>query len=145
MLDAKALRLDSHPIMTNNTRHTRQSRPVSVRLTPEERAVLEHEAGSASLSQHIRARLFSGTLTPNSEERLSAASRQKLLAQILSRLGAMNAGKNLSDLADLARLGLLEMSPEAEDALLDASREFQGLRHDLVKALGLRPKNGGDQ
>ena len=49
--------------MTKQSRHTAKSQPVSVRLTAEERMLLEREAGALSLSEYIRARLFDEAVT----------------------------------------------------------------------------------
>lgn len=130
--------------MPNQSSSSRKSRPVSVRLTPEERAVLEREARGASLSQHIRARLFSDAASSASADRISPEARQRMMAQVLSQMGSMNAGQNLQELAELARLGLLQMTPETESTLQETLREFRDFRHDLLKALGLRPKKGGE-
>lgn len=131
--------------MTTKQNHTAKSRPVSVRLTPEERAALERDAKGASLSRHIRARLFDGFDSGVGEMRLSPETRQKLLAQILARLGQMGIAISLSELAELARLGLLDMTPEAERALLDALGDLRDLRRDLLIALGKRPGKGGGE
>ena len=108
--------------------------------------LLEREAGALTLSEYIRARLFGEAVTGafDYEERLTPEARQKMLAQILAKLGESGSGKSLSELAELARLGLLQMSPDEQQALSDAIADLRELRRDLLKALGTRPKNGGD-
>jgi ABC-type dipeptide/oligopeptide/nickel transport system ATPase component len=66
-----------------------------------------------------------------------------MLAQILAKLGESGSGKSLSELAELARLGLLQMSPDEQQALSDAIVDLRELRRDLLRALGMRPKKGG--
>lgn len=117
-----------------------------MRLTPEERLELEKAAGGVSLSQYIRSRLFQlGTVESqsNGEERISPAARQKLLAQILSSLGKSGTATALSELAELARLGLLPDNADIAPILAQARDEAIKLRGELLHALGLRPKSGG--
>jgi|OM-RGC.v1.026554195 hypothetical protein len=130
--------------MTKQSQHTAKAQPVSVRLMPEERALLEREAGGLSLSEFIRARLFGEAVTASFDfdDRLSPEVRQKMLAQILAKLGESDAGKPLAELAELARLGLLQMSTEEQLILKTAISDLHELRLDLIKALGMRPKKG---
>lgn len=70
-------------------------------------------------------------------------ARQKLLAQILSSLGRSGTSTALSELAELARLGLLPDGAEIAPTLAQARDEATKLRGELLRALGLRPKSGG--
>ena len=117
-----------------------------MRLAPEERLELEKAAGGVSLSQYIRSRLFQvGTIENqnHTEDRISPAARQKLLAQILSSLGKSGTTTALSELAELARLGLLPDDAEIAPTLAQARDEATKLRSELLRALGLHPKSGG--
>ena len=133
--------------MTNELKKPATGRsPVSVRLTPEERLELEKAAGGMSLSRYIRSRLFQvGTIENqnHAEDRISPAARQKLLAQILSSLGKSGTATALSELAELARLGLLPDDADIAPTLAQARDETAKLREELLRALGLRPKSGG--
>jgi len=102
------------------SRRRRSPSPVCVRLTPEEHWLLEasaREQRHASISAYIRSRLFGmetvdvGGATPYDQTRLSVRDRQRSLSQILGRLGASQAFRNLSDLADAARIGVLLTLP----------------------------------
>lgn len=133
--------------MTNKHKKPSAGRsPVSVRLTPEERLELEKAAGGMSLSRYIRSRLFQVDTVKNQncdEERISPVARQKLLAQILSSLGKSGTATTLSELTELARLGLLPDDAEIAPTLAQARDETSKLRSELLRALGLRPKSGG--
>ncbi|MEP5730122.1 MAG: hypothetical protein ABJL67_12220 [Sulfitobacter sp.] len=133
--------------MTNSPKKPFSRRsPVSVRLTEEERLRLEAEAGGLPLSRYIRIKLFHSDTpaTPTLDgTRLSPHSRQKLLAQILASLGRSGIAASLAELTELARLGLLPDDGELPKLLTSAREEFAGLRIDLLRALGLRPKSGG--
>lgn len=116
-----------------------------MRLTQEERARLEQAARGMPLSRYIRVRLFDGIgvdVGHGDEHRLSPADRQKLLAQILARMGQSGLPASLAELAELARLGLLPLEADAAATLSDARDELKALRLDLLRALGLRPKDG---
>lgn len=117
--------------------------PISLRLTQEERAQLEHEAGSLSLSAYIRSRLFGAQPKPDlplaPEMRLSPGERQKLLAQLLARLGGLRIGPSLAELAHAARIGALPLTPEVLAELRAACAEVRLIRTTLLRALGLKP------
>lgn len=121
--------------------------PVSVRLTHEERVELKQAAGGKSLSYYIRSRLFNHgeQAFPDDEIRFSAVARQKLLAQILIRLGQSGLAENLRELNEVAKLGLLDTQIELRSTLSELRKEVKGLRSDLIKALGLRPRKGDDK
>lgn len=122
--------------------------PVSVRLTHEERKLLEQAAGEMSLSRYIRFRLFHADCKSSAalnQDRFSPAVRQKLLAQMLSALGKSELSSSLAELAELTRLGLLPNGTNVAAPLAQARDELSKLRHDLLLALGLRPKDGGTQ
>lgn len=122
--------------------------PVSVRLTPEERAELLNAAGDMSLSRYIRSRLFqpdSARTISDAEDRISPIERQKMLAQILSELGKSGLSKSLAELSELARLGLLPPDTDIAKLLCSTKNELEQLRLNLLRALGLRPKDRGQK
>ncbi|WP_439629950.1 hypothetical protein [Shinella sp.] len=126
----------------------RVSSPLSLRLTPEERATLEAAAGGRALGAYIRARLFAGegrhTIGVESDgngnaERLSPEARQRLLAQILGALGQSRALRSLSELAEAARIGVLPLAPDVLADIRAACAGIQEIRLVLLRALGLKP------
>jgi hypothetical protein len=68
-------------------------------------------------------------------------NQEQLLAGILARFGQSRMPAYLRELADAARSGSLILTPQLEQELQDACRQVRALRHDLVKALGLREAN----
>lgn len=133
--------------MTNQKtiKPTGVSAPISVRLTDEERTQLKADARGMSLSGYIRKRLFSCEKSePMKAGRLSPVERQRLLASILQRLGQSNIAPQISKLVEAAQLGLINVSPEFKKELLDTRAEIRALRHDLLIALGLRPREGDE-
>ena len=128
------LRVTSCPALT---------KPISIRFTEEEIVELKRQAGKLSLSEYVRRRLFNdGIIAENSDDtepRLTPQMRQKLLAQILMRLGKLDMVHNVNTLMNGLQSGLMDTSPELYAALEAVHRELKTLRHDLLIALGLRP------
>ncbi|MCK0197427.1 hypothetical protein MWN34_10930 [Ancylobacter sp. 6x-1] len=121
--------------------------PISLRLTPEERHQLECDAAGRSLSAYIRSRLFGADTkaetTSQTSGRLGPAERQKLLAQILAKLGASKALPSLNELADAARIGVLPLTPDVLADIRGACLDIAEIRDGLLRGLGLRPADGG--
>lgn len=119
------------------------TKPLSIRFTKDEIAELKRQADKLSLSAYVRRQLFSDELNPeisgNVEARLTSQIRQKLLARILMRLGRIDLVHDVNTLLSGVQSGLIETSPELCAALEAVHGELNTLRHDLLKALGLRP------
>lgn len=115
---------------------------VSLRLKPEEYAHLKTTAKAQSISAYIRARLFDSTDEPAASERLSPAARQRMLAQILARLGQSDMRRSLTDLAEAARLGALPLTPDVLADIHGACAAIMEMRTALIRALGLKPAGG---
>jgi len=115
--------------------------PLSIRLTPEERAQLDKDAADMSCGAYIRARLFDGTKSgPKIKRRtrgLHPIKDRKALAQLLGLLGKSELSTHLGELAEAARSGSLVMSPQAEKTLTKACKQIEDMRTDLIRALGL--------
>ena len=128
---------------TRDSARQKLTKPVSIRFTQEEIAELKRKAGEGSLSKYVRSQLFAITSdyknSNNSESRLSPQMRQKLLAQILIRLGSLDSVHNANELMQAIQTGLIDASPEFANTLASMAVELKKLRHDLLKALGLRP------
>lgn len=123
--------------------HSAATKPISIRFTKEEITELKRQAGKLSLSAYVRRRLFNDDtnfeILDNVEARLTPQMRQKLLAQILMRLGRFDLVHDVNTLLNGVQSGLIETSPELCAALEATHGELKALRHDLLKALGLRP------
>jgi len=117
--------------------------PISIRFTDEEITELKSLAGNLSVSEYVRRRLFSESveadLFGSGETRLTPQARQKLLAQILIRLGKLDNVKNVNLLIEALQTGLIDASGETSAALNALHQEIEQIRHTLLKALGLRP------
>lgn len=115
----------------------RRSPPFALRLSPQERARLERDAGNLPLATYIKWRIFTPDAPPPRVRSRKPVQDGEALSQVLGRLGQSRLANNLNQLARAANLGVLPVTPETEAALLAATAEISEMRHLLVEALGL--------
>jgi hypothetical protein len=120
--------------------HQRRKRdaPFSLRLTKDERARLTAEAGGAPLGAYIKAKLLGGTIPVRMRRSGLAVEDRQALGKALALLGQSRLANNLNQLAHLAHIGALPVSPEIESELKNAVSEVRAMRRLLVSALGLK-------
>jgi hypothetical protein len=121
-------------------RRKRRPAPFSLRLTPEERARLQAEAGETPLATYIKFRLFNNLpgLTKPCGSAKPPHAETVLIAKLLAALGEARLANNLNQLAKHANMGTLEVSEDTENELLAACAEIHAMRRDLIAALGLK-------
>ncbi len=122
--------------------------PFSLRLTFEERARLEREAGDMPLGAYIRSRLFDEPASDHPpRQRKRPVKDHQVLGQLLGELGRSRIANNLNQLAKAANSGSLLLNEDAHRALLESFDSIRAMRTLLLTALGLRPetsqKDGG--
>ena len=110
--------------------------PFSIRFTFEERARLDEERGRRTLAAHIRERLFGKDAGFRRKPGNSQIKDAAALGRVLGALGASRLSSNLNQLAKAVHLGTLPVTPETEADLIEACREIQEIRLDLLRALG---------
>ena len=112
--------------------------PFSLRLTFEQRARLEQDAAGSSLSAYIHERLFGAEAPPARRKRGKSPVRdQQAIAELLAKLGQSRLSSNLNQLARLANLGALPVTPDTETAIIEAADDIAAMRKLLIEALGL--------
>lgn len=118
--------------------------PFSLRLTQDERARLEQEAGETPLATYIKFRLFNNLpeLTRPRGSGKRPALETQLIAKLLAALGEARLANNLNQLAKAANMGTLDVSKDTEKELLAACAEVHAMRADLIAALGLKAQGG---
>lgn len=115
------------------------SAPFSLRLTFEERARLEKEAGNLPLGAYIKLKALSGGPVPAYQTQSRRAVKDpEALGQVLALLGRSRIANNLNQLAHAANIGALPMTPETEDMLREAIQDVLHMRRTLLRALGQR-------
>tara|TARA_B110000858_G_C17809185_1_gene479958 strand:+ start:900 stop:1313 length:414 start_codon:yes stop_codon:yes gene_type:complete len=119
--------------------------PFSLRLTFDERAILEGAAGDRPLGAYIRERLLNGEEAPRkkSKKRKKQPLKDvKALSQVLAELGQSRIANNLNQLARASNTGSLPVTPDTERALMSACADVREMRNLLMRALGY-PQSGG--
>ena len=135
---ASTARIRSYPILAQRPKRKRPA-PFAIRLSKDERARLEGEAAGAPLGTYIKAKALGEPLRTR-RSGVSMADRQAF-AQALGMLGKSRLSSNLNQLAKLANIGALPLTPEVETELLEALREVRAIRRLLMEALGLKPED----
>lgn len=115
-----------------------EERRLSIRLSFEQYAALEAKAGRKTVSQYVREELG---LIEKTRPKASRKPRndEVLLARILAALGSSDMPRSMRDIADAARNGALPESPDTLLTLQAACLTIEKIRHDLIKALGIKP------
>ncbi|MCI4666036.1 MAG: hypothetical protein MRY74_15075 [Neomegalonema sp.] len=113
--------------------------PFSIRLTEDERAYLRREAGTLSISAHIRAKLFQSAPLPErpTRKRRTPSANQAELAKLLGGLGGSRLSSNMNQIAKAAHIGALPVTPELEQELAEACADIKRMRSALILALGV--------
>ena len=126
-------------IETNDTKKTRKRpSPITLRLTPEERAKLEELAQSMTLSAYIRLVLFAEEVAPRKLSTRAPIQDREELAKVLGLLGQSRIANNLNQLAKEAHLGSLLMDEQTKHQINEAYLNVVDMRKHLIKALGLQ-------
>lgn len=115
--------------------------PFSLRLTFEERARLNDEAGDMTLSDYVRSKLFQGNYNPPKKpkrRRKSPVKDHASLAQVLALLGKSHIANNINQLAKAANTGSLPVNIDTERALNEAANDVARMRKMLIEALDLQ-------
>ena len=115
--------------------------PFAIRLSRDERARLEHEAAGTPLGTYIKSRLFGSAPLARMRRTGLAVQDRQALARVLAMLGRSRLSGNLNQLARLAHVGALPMTPETEAELQAALRDIRDMRRLLLMALGLKPED----
>lgn len=116
------------------------TRVFSLRLTDDERALLQARAGSTPLGAYIRQ-----TLLTNQDRGVrlirqrSPVADHEAISRVLASLGQSRLSSNLNQLAKAVHLGVLPVTPETEQEIAQACAAIGVMRNDLIAALGLKP------
>lgn len=110
--------------------------PFSLRLSFDERGILEHDAAGQALGAYIRERLFGEDVTPRTTRGKFPVKDQAALGRVLGALGASRLSANLNQLAKAVNTGSLPVTPETEEELRKACAAVIAMRQDILSALG---------
>lgn len=112
--------------------------PFSLRLSEDERALLRQRAGKRSLGDYIRSQLF-GKAARQSKRR-SPREVDIENAKALAALGRSELARNLSVIAEAARIGALPVTPELVGVIEEACTKIHLTCDALVASLGVKPR-----
>ncbi len=112
--------------------------PITLRLTPEERAKLEELAQTMTLSAYIRMVLFAEEVSPRKSSSKAPIKDREELAQVLALLGQSKIANNLNQLAKESHLGSLLMDEQTQSQIKEAYLYVMEIRRHLIWALGLK-------
>lgn len=132
----RAVSFDASKARTETKRITA---PFSIRLTVDERAYLEQQAGNQHLGTHIRQRL----LHDNAEKRRASRKPKvddKNLAIVLALFGDQRIASNLNQLAKHANMGTLDVSDDVIEQIIEACAAMIAVRNYL---LDIKPEKAG--
>jgi len=121
----------------NHKNNGKAPSPISLRLTKEERAALEHAAAGQSLSAHIRSCLFGENTSTRKRQRRVPVKDEIALAQTLGLLGRSKVASNLNQIAKAANCGALILDQETAAQIDEAHAHVVEMRAMLIRALGL--------
>ncbi len=111
--------------------------PFSIRLSSDERRLLEDRAGNKPLGWYIRSVVL-GDMTPKRRCHRVVKRDHTALGKVLAALGQSRLASNLNQIAKAANIGALPVTPELEHDLAEACSAIKAMRRDLIEALGLK-------
>lgn len=112
---------------------------VTVRVTPEEKEQLRHDAGNLSISAHVRDRLFGKDAKPRKARGRHVVKDKQSLALILRTLGGAPFSNRMHRLILAHEENRLGSDTELAGELREMAWDIATMRNALVKALGLKP------
>lgn len=109
--------------------------PLTLRLTPEERATLEQLADGMTLSAYVRACVFAKEAKRRKRRPKNAVADKAAAAEALALLGQSRIASNLNQLAYHANVGTLEFGDVERAEIAEANGHLIAIRGLLMKAL----------
>lgn len=110
--------------------------PVTLRMTPEERAKLEELAAGMTLSAYIRACVFAEDTKRRKKRPKTVVEDKKAAAEALALLGQSRIASNLNQLAYHANIGALIVGAAEKEQIAEANAHLASIRSLLMQALG---------
>jgi hypothetical protein len=124
----------------NSKETARSIPPFCIRLSRAERARLIEEAAGTPLGTYIKAKVLGKTPPIHMRRSGLAIEDRRALAQFVATLGQSRIANNLNQLAHLANVGALPLTPEIIAELIEALHHVRDLRQWLLTSLGQKPE-----
>lgn len=119
----------------------KRAAPFSLRLTFEERAQIEKNAGSMPVGAYIKSLLLAEDAPKYRARRKSPVADHAALAQVLACLGATRIANNLNQLAHATNVGSFYFDADTKRAIREACNDVRIMRQLLMQALGRFDQN----
>lgn len=113
--------------------------PLTLRLTPEERATLEELAVGMTLSACVRGCLFAKETKRHTRRPRDRVADKQAAAEALALLGQSRIASNLNRLAHHANIGILILDEAEKAHIAEANAHLGAIRTPLMRALGKGP------
>lgn len=135
----------------SKTYNGKRTPPFSVRLTFEERAKIETNAGTMPVGAYIKSLLLADDAPRYRARVKSPVKDTQALAELLACLGSSRIANNLNQLAHAANIGNLYFDTDTKIQISQACSDVRIMRQLLMQALGMklgdetRPKQSTSQ
>ena len=113
---------------------------ITIRLKPEEYALLQAKAGHKPLSSFLRELALSEADSRRTPNIPAPTKDRKSLAQALALLGKSGLSTSMADMAKAARLGTLPVSEGTETQIRAACDDIAAIKSALMRALGVQER-----
>lgn len=122
--------------MEYGRRGRKRPAPFSVRLSFDERAQVEKNAGSMPVGAYIKSLLLADDAPKYRERRKPPVEDQAALAQVLACLGSSRIANNLNQLAKATHVGSFYFDEDTKFLIASACHDIRIMRQLLMQALG---------
>lgn len=120
----------------SKTDYRKRKAPFSLRLTFEERATIEANAGDLPVGAYIKSLLLAQDAPKYRKRRKAPVVDQEALAQVLACLGATRIANNLNQLAHATNVGSFYFDHDTKRVIAEACHDVRIMRQLLMQALG---------
>lgn len=121
-----------------NSKKRKRPGPFTIRLSDEERAILERKAGKRSLGAYVREKVLGDEQAPRRKRAAKPAVDAVMLGQVLGKLGKSEQVACLFLLLVAAEKNCVVMTETERAALHEACEGVLEVRAAVMSALGLR-------
>ena len=120
-------------------RKKKRAAPLSIRLSANERAWLEEQAGGMPIGTFVKSRLFAANdNTPPRTRNRAPVKDYEELAKVHGKFGRFDVFLTIKGLLKAIENGNIRLKPTTEDVLVSACEDIRDIRHHVMKALGTR-------
>lgn len=131
--------------MTDPSKGKRRPAPLSVRLSADEWARLRERAGIRPVSTYVKSVVLGCNDPEPRFARRVVKADDRLLAELLAKIGGSSLATNVRVLAHQASVGVLNCDEATTARLARACREVTELRDALMLALGKEPRSEAER